>query len=583
VIRDVIVCSFYTPDEYYANHARELKEQLSSLGIATELLEIQKRPGEDWADTTRRKIGFIRDVCHKHPDKMVFWIDVDCRITHLPDYISNSTADLIGFQRSFGNPLQIGYHNRTRFWEPSFWGVNATEQGRKLVEDAYQLEQRATIKATDDYFLEEAWRGNARNLTFQLIPSSAIIRDGKPVEPDSRAAFFVFGSSGNVAEFKDKVVQHGAGKKTDPRKQLLKQAKKLEKILPESIKQPLRKIADSVGVTAILTQGRLRTIDPERSRMIGEIMGGAIKGDRKLFDSARENFDNKFVPSHGEASTIEAAEAFLSYSARGSEKTLRMSWWAKPFPGNFGDWLSPLIISHFTKANILIVQPVKPTGHKHIFALGSIGRFIKSKSVVVGTGISSDDVELNRKATYISVRGPMTAAVVERSGGPKVTSFGDPGLIISRLIPAERSSNGRTAFVRHFSHVAAPVQLPANMEELSVLMSRREDIEKFVRKLNQYDSVVTSAMHVMITCQSYGIPCALVTFEGYEENVHGSGMKYEDYALGAEVEVMNPTAVPLDLRNYDYKNLMKHITVSETKKDEVIGHIQAAIAEVQGK
>jgi hypothetical protein len=121
------------------------------------------------------------------------------------------------------------------------------------------------------------------------------------------------------------------------------------------------------------------------------------------------------------------------------------------------------------------------------------------------------------------------------------------------------------------------------MEELSVLMSRREDIEKFLRKLNQYDSVVTSAMHVMITCQSYGIPCALVTFEGYEENVHGSGMKYEDYALGAEVEVMNPTAVPLDLRNYDYKNLMKHITVSETKKDEVIGHIQAAIAEVQGK
>ncbi len=39
MIRDVIVCSFYTPDEYYANHARELKEQLASLGIATELLD----------------------------------------------------------------------------------------------------------------------------------------------------------------------------------------------------------------------------------------------------------------------------------------------------------------------------------------------------------------------------------------------------------------------------------------------------------------------------------------------------------------------------------------------------------------
>ncbi len=581
MIRDVIVCSFYTPDDYYANHAKELKEQLASLGIATELLEIQKKPGEDWADTTRRKIGFIRDVCHKHPDKIVFWIDVDCRITHLPDYISNSTADLIGFQRSFGNPLQIGYHNRTRFWEPSFWGVNATPQGRKLVEDAFQLEQRATLKATDDYFLEEAWRGNARNLTFQLIPSSAVIRNGKLVEPDSKDAFFVFGSSGNVAEFKDKVVQHGAGKKQSPRKQLLKKAKQLEKALPDSIRQPLRRIADSIGVTDVLTQGRLRTIDPERSKLLGQILGGAIGGDRKLFEKSKATFDSKFVPSHGEASNIEAAEAFMSYSGKPSEKTIKLSWWAKPFPGNFGDWLSPLIVSHFTDAKVMMQSPTKPTTSRHLFALGSIGRFIKSKSVVLGTGISSDDVELNRKAKYISVRGPLTAAVLRRSGGPEVTAFGDPGLVLSRIIPVERKkTNGRTAFVRHFSHVSASVLLPSNFDELSVLMSRQEDIEKFVRKLSEYESVVTSAMHVMITCQSYGIPCALVTFEGYEENVHGSGMKYEDYALGAGVEVMNPTVVPLDLRKFDISKLIKDIRVSEEKKDEVIGHIKQAIAEV---
>jgi len=581
VNRDVIVCSFYTPDDYYANHAKELREQLASLGIQTELLEVQKKPGEDWADTTRRKIGFIRDVCNKYPDKMVFWIDVDCRITHLPDYISNSTADLIGFQRSFGNPLQIGYHNRTRFWEPSFWGVGATPQGRKLVEDAFLLEQRATIKATDDYFLEEAWRGNARNLTFQLIPSSAIVRDGKPLEGGSRSAFFVFGSSGNVAEFKDKVVQHGAGKKASPRRKLLQQAKNLEKALPDSIKLPLRKLADAVGVTAILTQGRQKAIDPERNTMLGEMMGGAIKGDRQLYEAAKENFDKKFVPSYSEASTIEAAEAFMSYSGKNSSDIVRLAWWAKPFPGNFGDWLSPLIISHYTDAKVILQQPVKPTGQKHLFALGSIGRFIKSRSVVVGTGISSDDVELNRKAKYISVRGPLTSAVLKKSAGIEVTAYGDPGLVISRIIPVTRKGgNGKIAFVRHFSHVAAPIQLPDGVDEYSVLMSRREDIERFVAKLAEYDAVITSAMHVMITCQSYGIACGLVTFQGFEENVHGSGMKYEDYALGAGVEVMNPAVIPLDLRKFDLRSLAREITVSEEKKDEVIGHIKAAIAEV---
>ena len=127
--REAVICSFHTTDDYYAGHALELRDQLDALGLAHELLEVDRLEGEDWADVTRRKIGFIRDACRSHPDAMVFWIDVDCRITHLPDYVRDSTADIVGFQRSFRSPLHIGYHNRTRFWEPSFWGVNATAAG----------------------------------------------------------------------------------------------------------------------------------------------------------------------------------------------------------------------------------------------------------------------------------------------------------------------------------------------------------------------------------------------------------------------------------------------------------------------
>ncbi len=568
--RDVVVCSFYTPDEYYGGHAKELREQLDALGVGYELLEVQKREGEDWADVTRRKIGFIKDICDKHPDKMVFWIDVDCRITHLPDYISNSTADLIGFQRSFGSPLQIGYQNRTRFWEPSFWGVNATEQGRKLVADAYELEQRATIKATDDYFLEEAWRANARKLTFQMIPSSAIVRDRKLQEPGSRDSFFVFGSSGNVADFKDKVVQHGQGKKIGTRKQLLKQAKKLEKALPEGIKKPLRRIADASGLTGILTVGKPKNIDPERLRMVGEMLGGGIKGDSALFEKAKAEFEAKYIASYGEESMIEAAQSFMFYASRNSSQTLRLAWWSKPFPGNFGDWLSPLILAQFTDSRIVLQSPVKPASKKHLISLGSIGRFIKSNSVVLGTGVSSLDIELNRKAEYVSVRGPLTADLLKRSGGPTVTSFGDPGVLLSDVYDLKRgATNGRVAFIRHFSHTGVPMQLPDNFDELSVMRSRPQDIESFVQALLAYDQVVTSAMHVMITCQSYGIPCALVSFEGAEDNVHGTGIKYEDYALGAGVEVMNPTIVPADLRRFDYQSLVRSIQVSESKKAEV--------------
>jgi hypothetical protein len=115
------------------------------------------------------------------------------------------------------------------------------------------------------------------------------------------------------------------------------------------------------------------------------------------------------------------------------------------------------------------------------------------------------------------------------------------------------------------------------MDELSVLMSKPEAISGFVAELAKYDKVLTSAMHVMITCQSYGIPCGLVTFAGYEENVHGSGIKYEDYALGAGVEVMNPQVVGLDLRKENLDALIKDIRVSEAKKDEVEDHIHQAL------
>ena len=577
----LIVCSFYTPDAYYSSHAKALRAQLDELGIEHNLLEITKAPGEDWADTTRRKIGFIKEVCDQHPNKKVFWVDVDCRINYLPDYVTNSTADLIGFQRSFGSPLQIGYGNRTRFWEPSFWGLGTSPQARKLIADAYELEQRAEVKATDDYFLEEAWRANAKHLTFQMIPSTDIVRERAPLELGQRQPFFVFGSSGNVAEFKNKVVQHGSGKQVGIKKKALQQAKKLERNLPDSIRRPLRRIADSSGVTGVLTSGQARSIDPERAKAMGEILGGAIKGNLGLYKTAKDRFNKKYIASQGESSNMEAAETFAHYSGEKSPQTLRLTWWAKPFPGNFGDWLSPLIISHYSKVRVLIQPPTKPTGKRHLIALGSIGRFIQSSAVVVGTGISTDDVQLSRKAKYVSVRGPLTAKALSASRGPEITAFGDPGIVISKIFPVKRSkTNGRGVLVRHFSHSSAHLKLPSKIDELSVMMSRPKDIKEFVTKLNEYDYVITSAMHVMITCHSYGIPCALVTFEGYKENVHGSGIKYEDYALGAGVEVLNPIVLPTDLRKTNLKKLAKTIKVPSKKIKEVEGHLRQAIAMV---
>jgi len=572
---NIVVCSFYTADEYYRAHGERLAKNLEELGVEYVLKEIEKKEGEDWADICRKKVPFLAEVCEMHPDKKVFWMDVDCILLELPDYVSNSTADIIGFQRGYSSPLTIGYDKRARFWEPSFWGVNNTKLARKMIADAAEIEKTSTVKATDDYFMEEAWRANCDNMTFQFIPSNAVVGLGVTGE-NSMGAFFKFGSSGNVESFKGKVEQHSANKGL--RKSMLKLVKKIEARMPQQTSNRLRLLADTIGITGFLTKGKSNPEARARASLLGDIQMTAQAGNTVKFEANVKAFEEKYLLTQAETNTVSAAKSFHYYASKQSQDSILLSWWAKPFPGNFGDWLSPLIFSHYTEKKVIFQSPVKLATKEHLIGLGSIGRFIKPNSVVVGTGISTDELSLAKSAKYISVRGPITARVVRTSGGPVVESFGDPGVLISRIFPTKRSNNGKVALVRHFTHKSIPIVLPEGMDELDIFMSHPDEIKKLVEALNTYDRVITSAMHIFITCQSYGIPCALITFSGFEDSVHGNGIKYGDYAQGVGLESISPVAIGLDLSKVSFENLITEHKISNEKLDEVEQAVKSGLS-----
>jgi hypothetical protein len=580
VATSAIVCSFYTADDYYRSHGARLKANLESLGIPYELREIAKQPGDDWADICRKKVAFIAEVCAAHPDKKVFWTDVDCEIFSLPDFILNSTADIIGFQRGFSTPARIGYENRGRFWEPCFWGINTTAQARKMIAAAAEFEAVATVKATDDFFFEAAWRAVSPNMTFQIIPSNCAVDKGRG-SLEGHEVFFRFGSSGQVDNFKNKVVQHKGNrkKKFGLKRELLKFAQVVEEKLPEDLSNKARSIVDASGITGFLTGKKHQNVS---SKLIGEIVAAGKAGDAVKFNSSFVDLQSTSLPTRNESAAITAASSYLSYSSKPSEKKIYLSWWENPYPGNYGDWLTPYIFSHYTQNRIIFQGLTSRAIKKHIVSLGSVGRFIKSNSVVVGTGVSSFKYPLNPKADYVSVRGPHTADLLLQSGGPKIENFGDPGVVLSKILPLTRGkTNGKVALVRHHTHLQAPVILPNDFDELSVLLSHPDDIVSFIKKLNEYDSVVTSAMHVLITCHSYGIPCALVVFKGFEEYVHGDGIKYLDYALGAGVKAVSPTPINPKLNWKEIKPLLETIQVSDSKIDEVETAVKEGLRRVQ--
>lgn len=577
-IKNAIVCSFFTSDDYYKSHGSRLRANLEELGIEVDLREITKKEGEDWAAICRKKVGFIAEVCAANPDKKVFWIDVDCELFSIPDFILNSTADIIGFQRGFSNPTKIGYENRGRFWEPCFWGINNTPQVRKMIQAAADFEEVATVRATDDFFFEEAWRATSSNMTFQIIPSNCAVDKGAG-SLESHEVFFRFGSSGQVENFKDKVEQHKGNKAKklfNPKRELLEFAKYVEEKIPEQMSARLRLLVDASGVTGFLTGKSHNNLN---NQTIGELVKSGKAGDLEKYNESLELFKRKVLPNRYETAAITVASSYLAYSAKPSARKITIAWWENPYPGNYGDWLTPFIFNHYTENRIIFQGLTTQAPKKHLVSLGSVGRFIKSNSVVVGTGVSSFKHALNPKAEYISVRGPHTAELLLQSGGPEVEVFGDPAVVLSRILPFTRGkTNGRIALIRHHTHLQAPVKLPENFDELSVQISHPNDIIVFIEKLHEYDSVVTSAMHVMITCQSYGIPCALVVFNGFEDYVHGDGIKYSDYALGAGVTELNPVSINPKIDLAEIQKITHEIKISDHKISEVESAIKEGIS-----
>lgn len=596
------MCSFYTDDDYYRGWAQKLKRNLDDLGIPHVLREVHIEAGLDWADICRQKVAFLDGVCRENPDKRVFWTDVDCQILDFPDYLHSFTADIIGFQHGFAGPMEIGYAAHTRFWAPSFIGVNTTAAARKFVADAARFERESTVKATDDYFFEESWRANADVLSFQIIPAGAVLGRGNGSVP----AFFKFGSSGNVPEFKNKVVQHSApgtaasqglrsasGEKTAGRSIALrtktrmwayKALKRIDDVIAHVAPEQSDRIRERAKRLPIVHRVRPTTPprgDTHRARLLGQAVSAGQRGATADLERIVARLGESGILNTTEEATLTAATSFARYAENGDQSRSRIPlvWWPRPFPGNFGDWVSPLIVTRTADQGVAFVPPNGEERRPHLVSVGSIARFVNQHSIVVGTGASSESANLHPKARYHSLRGPLTASLLQDQGGPRIDSFGDPAVLLRRVLPMKRrATNGRLLLVRHFSHANLPVVLPDDMDEVSVFRSDPDAHSELIHLLHEFDGVVTSAMHVMIACHSYGIPVALVGFRGFEDTVAGSGMKYRDYSLGADLDdVWEPTFVGLDMSRSDFRSRLRREYVADSKLDEVDEAVLAAV------
>jgi pyruvyltransferase len=199
-------------------------------------------------------------------------------------------------------------------------------------------------------------------------------------------------------------------------------------------------------------------------------------------------------------------------------------WWRPPDGLNFGDVLSPVIVTKVLADNgrSLMDQVDRPT---RLLALGSILHFARDGDVIWGAGINGKLPKTRlafHRLDVRAVRGPLTADVLRRRGIDVPEVYGDPALLLPTLFPALRPTAAVPSVIVPNLHDAARLAAEG-IEHLSPRLGWNICVERILRA----GLVIASSLHAIIVAEAFGIPARYVRFSETE-----SRFKYEDYALG---------------------------------------------------
>lgn len=241
--------------------------------------------------------------------------------------------------------------------------------------------------------------------------------------------------------------------------------------------------------------------------------------------------DRQLINRQGNLKLCYWNEAFEAYEDREARRVLDLAWVHKPIGGNFGDWLSPYLVRGASGSALNHVDLGAARKRQHILSLGSIISQANAQSIVLGSGINSVKDVINPAARYLMVRGHITREALPVNAQSHDMPCCDPGFFIRELYKPKtvRSERPARLLIPHINHqrLFSKVNSP-DFETLSANVSRPADIEALIDRIASADEVVTSAMHIFVTCCAYGVRCELIKPLVADIIVPGDGIKYRD-------------------------------------------------------
>jgi len=203
---------------------------------------------------------------------------------------------------------------------------------------------------------------------------------------------------------------------------------------------------------------------------------------------------------------------------------------------NFGDYLSPLIISRLSGEKVEY-SPVKSAD---VISIGSIlkrlhklrGFPFPKKLIVWGSGAGVPDLRYPGHHNYIAVRGEHSLKLLDCKEKESIV-LGDPGLLADQLFDLKRiSRKRRIGIIPHYVDAGASslVRLCHEYENIKVL-SVYTEIEELLSEIKNCDLVLSSSLHGLIVSDSLGVPNAWLKIS---EKLDSDFKFYDYYSIWGE-------------------------------------------------
>jgi pyruvyltransferase len=166
--------------------------------------------------------------------------------------------------------------------------------------------------------------------------------------------------------------------------------------------------------------------------------------------------------------------------------------------------MAPLLLKRF--AGLDVVRSA--VGCSQIVTVGSVLEHVPPEwpGIILGTGKLREDSQLHlhtKTATILALRGPLTA----RQCPPGNYAIGDPGLMVTELIPAQDKLYD-LGIVPHWSdeHLTARPEFQGDGKWVVKVISPRDDPLTVITEIARCHRIVTSSLHGAITADAFGIP-----------------------------------------------------------------------------